>query len=49
MPNFHALLRTIAYINLSLLIFNMLPIYPLDGGRDPSLPCSGLSWDAPAA
>src|SRR6202167_950236 len=33
MPNFHALLRTIAFINLSLLIFNMLPIYPLDGGQ----------------
>ena len=33
MPNLHALLRTIAFINLSLLIFNMLPIYPLDGGQ----------------
>jgi Zn-dependent protease len=33
MPNFHQLLRTIAFINLSLLIFNMLPIYPLDGGQ----------------
>src|SRR5580698_7190115 len=30
-PNFHQLLRTIAFINLSLLIFNLLPIYPLDG------------------
>jgi Zn-dependent protease/DNA-directed RNA polymerase subunit RPC12/RpoP len=26
-------LWTIAYINLALLIFNMLPIYPLDGGK----------------
>src|SRR5580704_11264182 len=33
MPNFHQLLRTIAFINLSLLIFNLLPIYPLDGGQ----------------
>src|SRR5438874_4284238 len=30
MPNAHALLRAIAYINLGLLIFNLLPIYPLD-------------------
>ncbi len=33
MPNAHALLRNIAIINLGLLIFNMLPIYPLDGGQ----------------
>jgi len=33
MPNIHALLRAIWIINLSLLIFNMLPIYPLDGGK----------------
>lgn len=28
-----AYLSTIAHINLALLIFNMLPIYPLDGGQ----------------
>jgi Zn-dependent protease len=33
MPNFHALLRTIAVINFWLLLFNILPIYPLDGGQ----------------
>ncbi len=33
MPNFHTLLRAIWYINLALLIFNILPIYPLDGGQ----------------
>jgi len=33
MPNYHALLRAIWWINLSLLIFNLLPIYPLDGGQ----------------
>ena len=33
MPNAHALLRAVWYINLVLLIFNMLPIYPLDGGQ----------------
>jgi Zn-dependent protease len=33
MPNAHALLRAIFFINLGLLIFNMLPIYPLDGGQ----------------
>jgi Zn-dependent protease len=33
MPNAHALLRAIWVINLVLLIFNMLPIYPLDGGQ----------------
>src|SRR5207237_792130 len=33
MPNAHALLRAVWVINLGLLIFNMLPIYPLDGGQ----------------
>jgi Zn-dependent protease len=33
MPNIFLLLRTVALINLGLLIFNMLPVYPLDGGQ----------------
>src|SRR4029077_4340173 len=33
MTNAHALLRAVWFMNLSLLIFNMLPIYPLDGGQ----------------
>src|SRR5271165_4177343 len=33
MPDAYALLRTIWLINLGLLIFNILPIYPLDGGQ----------------
>src|SRR5215831_9288433 len=33
MPNAYALLRTVCYINYGLLIFNLLPIYPLDGGQ----------------
>ena len=33
MPNAHTLLRTVWFINLILLIFNLLPIYPLDGGQ----------------
>src|SRR5882672_8294012 len=33
MPNAHALLRSIWLINLVLLIFNMMPVYPLDGGQ----------------
>jgi Zn-dependent protease len=33
MPNFHAFLQAIWFINLVLLIFNLLPIYPLDGGQ----------------
>ncbi|HEX6907980.1 MAG TPA: site-2 protease family protein, partial [Terriglobales bacterium] len=33
MPNVHALLRALWYINFGLLIFNLLPIYPLDGGQ----------------
>ena len=33
MPNAHALLRAVAIINLTLLIFNLMPIYPLDGGQ----------------
>jgi Zn-dependent protease len=32
-PNLHALLRSLWSINLWLLIFNVLPIYPLDGGQ----------------
>lgn len=32
-PNLHPLLRNVAFINLLLLIFNILPIYPLDGGQ----------------
>jgi len=33
MPNAYALLRAVWFINLGLLIFNLLPIYPLDGGQ----------------
>jgi Zn-dependent protease len=33
MPDVHALVRTIWYMNFALLIFNILPIYPLDGGQ----------------
>lgn len=33
MPDIHAFLRAILWINAGLLIFNMLPIYPLDGGQ----------------
>lgn len=32
-PNLHALMRALWYINFGLLIFNLLPIYPLDGGQ----------------
>jgi len=32
-PNLHALMRALSYINFGLLIFNLLPIYPLDGGQ----------------
>jgi DNA-directed RNA polymerase subunit RPC12/RpoP len=33
MPNAHALLQAVWAINLGLLVFNLLPIYPLDGGQ----------------
>jgi len=33
MPNAHAFLRSVWYMNLGLLIFNLLPVYPLDGGQ----------------
>src|SRR5207253_3847669 len=33
MPNAHALLGAVVFINKVLLIFNLLPIYPLDGGQ----------------
>ena len=32
-PNLHALLRAVWSINWILLVFNLLPIYPLDGGQ----------------
>jgi Zn-dependent protease len=32
-PDIFHLLRSVAWINLGLLIFNILPIYPLDGGQ----------------
>ena len=33
MPDLHALLRAVLFINAGLLLFNLLPIYPLDGGQ----------------
>ena len=33
MSNAHLFLRALWFINLGLLIFNLLPIYPLDGGQ----------------
>ena len=33
MPNADALLHAVWVIDISLLVFNMLPIYPLDGGQ----------------
>ena len=32
-PDFQAFLEMIAFLNVALLIFNLLPIYPLDGGQ----------------
>jgi Zn-dependent protease len=32
-PNAHQFLRNLCFINLGLLCFNLLPIYPLDGGQ----------------
>lgn len=33
LSNLHALLHTLWYVNLVLLIFNLFPVYPLDGGQ----------------
>src|SRR5580658_2768244 len=33
MPDAYQLLRAVMWIDISLLVFNMLPIYPLDGGQ----------------
>ncbi len=32
-PDLHAFVRTVSIINLSLLCFNLLPVFPLDGGQ----------------
>jgi Zn-dependent protease len=32
-PDVHVLLRSLALINIALLAFNLLPVYPLDGGQ----------------
>ena len=32
-PNMHAFLRSVTFIDVGLLVFNLLPIYPLDGGQ----------------
>ena len=32
-PDLDRLLRAVSFINLSLLVFNLLPVYPLDGGQ----------------
>lgn len=33
MPNAHAFILALCYMNFGLLFFNLLPIYPLDGGQ----------------
>jgi hypothetical protein len=33
LPDLHTFIRAVAFMNLSLLCFNLLPIYPLDGGQ----------------
>ena len=32
-PDLHAYFRAVAFMNFGLLIFNLLPVYPLDGGQ----------------
>lgn len=32
-PDLYIFIRTVCYINFGLLLFNLLPIYPLDGGQ----------------
>ena len=33
LPDLHTFIRAVSFINLSLLCFNLLPVYPLDGGQ----------------
>ena len=49
MPNAHAFVQAVWGINLGLLTFNMLPIYPLDGGQDFSGPALVLCRTRAAA
>ena len=32
-PNAYTFIKTLAFINFGLLVFNLLPVYPLDGGQ----------------
>ena len=48
-PNAYRLLWSVLAINLGLLVFNLLPIYPLDGGQILRAACYGSLSAAPAA
>jgi Zn-dependent proteases len=40
-----SLVGKVIAVNLAMIVFNMLPAFPLDGGPSPCEPCCHWEWD----